>query len=68
MKQWIQKTHDIKLDKWDQKEKQIGYDCLKQIIQEAWDQITEEDIACLLNSMTDRCQAVIDAHGGNTKY
>jgi len=43
------------------------YDCgnmtyprLRQAVKEAWEAITEEHLEELMNSMHDRCQAVID--------
>ncbi len=41
---------------------------LQQEVQEAWESITHERIKELIRSMPDRCQAVIDARGGDTKY
>jgi transposase len=35
---------------------------------EVWQQISTEDIQKLISSMPERCQAVIRAHGGHTKY
>lgn len=48
--------------------RQRTYDQLRQIVQEAWDSITDEVLRELIGSMKDRCQAVIDADGGHTKY
>nr|CCA28305.1 hypothetical protein ALNC14_144490 [Albugo laibachii Nc14] len=41
---------------------------LRELIQEAWDLIRDEDIAKLYDSWWDRCDAVIRANGGPTKY
>ena len=41
---------------------------LKQLIQEAWDLVRNEDIAALYDSWKDRCDAVIRANGGPTSY
>ena len=41
---------------------------LKQLIQEAWDSVRDEDIAALYDSWRDRCDAVIRANRGPTKY
>jgi hypothetical protein len=41
---------------------------LKQWIMEAWDAIDEHVLRALITSMPARCQAVIDAQGGDTKY
>ena len=48
--------------------KQYTYDRLRGIVQEAWDSITPELLGDLLGTMKERCQAVIDAGGGYTKY
>jgi hypothetical protein len=41
---------------------------LKRIIQEAWDAVPDSYIESLFESWWKRCQAVIDAKGGPTKY
>lgn len=41
---------------------------LKQLIQEAWDSVRDEDIAALYDSWGHRCDAVIRANWGLTKY
>lgn len=41
---------------------------LEEQIQIAWDSINEDQIENLINSMTRRCEAVIKARGGHTKY
>jgi transposase len=48
--------------------KQRTYDQLREIVKEAWDSITIEVLRDLIESMPARCQAVIDAKGGHTKY
>jgi transposase len=48
--------------------RQRTYDQLRGIVQEAWDSITPELLAEVIETMRDRCQAVIDAQGGYTKY
>ena len=45
-----------------------NYKRLRATVQAAWDAIPYEKIVELLNSMRERCQAVIDANGGETKY
>ena len=45
-----------------------SYKRLRAVIQEAWESISHERIKELVHSMRDRCQAVIDAEGGYTKY
>lgn len=47
---------------------QLSYDRLRQVVKEAWDSITQEQLEGLLNSMQERCQDVIDAQGGYTKW
>ena len=41
---------------------------LRELIQEAWDLVRDEDIAVLYDSWRDRCDAVIRANGGPTQY
>jgi hypothetical protein len=41
---------------------------LKQIIWEAWEAVPNEYIDTLYESWWKRCQAVIDAHGGPTRF
>ena len=41
---------------------------LRELIQEAWDLIRDEDITALYDSWKDRCDAVIRANGGPTQY
>ena len=41
---------------------------LRERIQEAWDRVRDEDIAVLYDSWKDRCDAVIRANGGPTRY
>jgi len=48
--------------------RQYSYDALRDIVQEAWDSISIELLNELIDSMPARCQAVIDANGGYTKY
>ena len=48
--------------------KQLSQDSLRQIVKEAWDSVSPEDLVRLLESMPSRCQAVKDADGGPTKY
>jgi transposase len=48
--------------------KQRSYEQLREIVKEAWDQISPDMLKELIDSMKDRCQAVIDAKGGHTKY
>ena len=48
--------------------RQCSYDELRSIVQEAWESITPKDLGDIIATMKDRCQAVIDARGGHTKY
>ena len=41
---------------------------VREIVQEAWDAITSDQLDGLIASMPARCQAVIDADGGPTRY
>ena len=47
--------------------KQRSQDSLHQIVKEAWDSVSPEDLVRLLESMPSRCQAVKDADGGPTE-
>ncbi len=60
MKNWIQ-LHYSDEDK-------LSYDSLRQAVREAWNAVTPNQLDELINSMHDRCQAVMDAQGGHTKY
>lgn len=41
---------------------------LKTAIEEEWEMIPQNFIERLINSMPNRMRAVVDAHGGNTRY
>ena len=43
-------------------------DQLRVIVREAWDSVTEYELKNLISSMPARCQAVLEANGGSTKY
>lgn len=45
-----------------------SYPRLREAVIEAWNSITNKQIRELIETMHDRCQAVIDARGGHTKY
>lgn len=45
-----------------------SYDELRRRIQEAWDAIGEQELHQLILTMPQRCQDVIDAQGGHTKW
>ena len=46
----------------------MSYDKLREVVQEAWDAISEETLAELIATMKHRCQAVIDANGMHTPW
>ena len=64
MKRWIQEHHYFAM--YDPTK--IPFHQLKVIIQSAWDAIPDNYIEGLYDSWYHRCQAVIDAEGGPTKY
>jgi transposase len=61
MKDWIQ-------EKYPDEDHQPSYDALRQMVRAAWDAIPEGFLRDLAESMPARCQAVINAEGGHTKY
>jgi transposase len=46
----------------------MTYPQLRQAVREAWDSITVDQLNELIDSMHDRCQAVIDASGMHTPW
>ena len=59
MKDYMERTYgDAKL----------SYDQLRVAVREAWDTISIEQLDRLIDSMPERCAAVIAARGGHTKY
>jgi transposase len=64
MKNWIQNHY------WEARYNisSVPLDHLRQIIWDAWQAVPDDYIEALLNSWWARCQAVIDACGGPTKY
>ena len=60
MKDWIQKQSPG--------ENQPGTDILRRQVQEAWDAVPEDLLRDLIKSMPERCQTVIDAEGGYTRF
>ena len=59
MKDWIEERYgDIN----------YSYDNLRQYVKEAWEAITEEQLNSLIDSMRERCEAVIASQGGYTKF
>ena len=59
IKDWIQEHYDDHLR---------GYDELQEVITAAWNAVPTEYLLELLESMSVRCQAVIDANGMHTRY
>jgi transposase len=53
-------------NKWG--DRQLSYDDLRGAVKEAWEAVTAEQLTDLLDSMQARCQDVIDAQGGYTKW
>ena len=47
---------------------QLSYNQLRVAVREAWDSITPDQLNSLIDSMRERCEAVIAAKGGYTKY
>jgi hypothetical protein len=48
--------------------RQRTYSQLRRIVKEAWDEITPEYLSSIIHSMRDRCEAVLAAQGGYTRY
>ncbi|KAI0994507.1 hypothetical protein K3495_g13675 [Podosphaera aphanis] len=48
--------------------KRLSSDQIRAIVKEAWDSVSTQELTDLIESMHDRCQVVIDADGGPTKY
>ncbi|VCU40210.1 Bgt-50963 [Blumeria graminis f. sp. tritici] len=48
--------------------KQRTQDSLRKIVKEVWDSVSSEYLVRLIQSMPARCQAVVDADGGPTRY
>jgi hypothetical protein len=59
MKDWIQSRY---------LNDKLSYKILRKAVTEAWDAIEESELTELLNSMPQRCQAVIEANGLYTKF
>ena len=49
-------------------EDKVPYDVLRARVKEAWDVIGEDKLNELIESMPQRCQDVIDAEGGHTRW
>ena len=48
--------------------RQRTQDDLRIIVKEAWDNVSADDLMKLIETMPARCQAVLDADGGHTKF
>jgi len=57
---------DYIADKWG--DVQLGYDALRTAILEAWDVIEPQQLEDLIKTMPERCEDVIAANGGHTKW
>jgi hypothetical protein len=68
IKQWIQEVYGIEIDSVESQGKKLRPERLRQMVQQAWEQITEEDLNSLLRSMHQRCQDIINAHGNHTRW
>ena len=53
---------------WVYGDKEHSYNTLWIYVKEAWEQITKEQLNLLIDSMRERCLAVIEAEGGFTKF
>jgi len=49
-------------------DEQLSYDQLREVVRTSWDALLEHLPKVLIHSMQARCQAVIEAGGGHTKY
>jgi hypothetical protein len=59
MKDWIEERYGLA---------HHSYGQLRKYVREAWDAITENQLNSLVDTMRDRCLAVIEAEGVFTKY
>jgi transposase len=60
MKNWIQEQYP--------NDEQLSYDQLREVVRASWDALPEQFLKLLIESMQARCEAVIAAGGGHTKY
>jgi ketohexokinase/beta-glucosidase len=60
MKSWIELHYD--------EHDKLSYDQLRQTVRETWDAVTPFQLDDLINSMSARCQIVINAKNRHTKY
>jgi len=49
-------------------DEELPYSTLRQAVREAWDSITAEQLKSLIETMHERCEDVIKAEGGHTKW
>jgi hypothetical protein len=45
-----------------------SHDKLRRVVKEAWEAVGADELLALVREMPARCEAVIDAQGGYTKY
>ena len=62
MKDWIQEQYP------EYEKGKISYKLLRKMVQEAWDSISVDQLTELIDSMHQRCQDVLDAHGDHIKW
>jgi transposase len=62
MKNWIQEQYP------EYEKGKISYTLLRKMVQEAWDSISVDQLIELIDSMHQRCQDVLDAHGNHVKW
>ena len=60
MKDWIQEQYP--------NDEQLSYDRLREVVRASWDALPDQFLKDLIDSMQARCEAVIAAEGGHTKY
>ena len=46
----------------------MSYDTLRAAVKDTWEKVGQHEFMDLIQSMKERCQAVIDANGLFTKY
>ena len=46
----------------------MSYDQLRSVVKDAWDKVGQYEFKALIESMLERCRAVIDVNGLFTKY
>ena len=46
----------------------MSYDVLRAAVEDAWDKVSQFEFEALINSIKERCEAVIKAEGRYTKY